>query len=103
MNIADEILYINQPLSIANARVSTHIQCTAHSPNASFGNVTCRAALQELPHFLQLAPTSACIVKQVAEFTRIGFDIGDVLLKFWIAFQDENLMLRSKRLSHGMH
>lgn len=61
-------------------------------PYASFGYVDRRSLLQKSPHLLKLAATGACIIQQITELARVGFDVGDILLKPRIAFQDQHLV-----------
>ena len=49
-------------------------------------DVAGRLLLQEIAHFLQLAPSRACVVQKITQLARIWLDFLDSLLKLWITF-----------------
>jgi hypothetical protein len=59
--------------------------------------------LQERSHFLDLASSSRRIVEEVAQLARIGLYVHSSFCRSWIAFQYEDLMLRTAFLSNGVH
>jgi len=61
------------------------------------------ALLEEVGHFLQLAPSCADIVKQVTQLARIRLDADIVLLELWIALQHQHLVFRATGLACGVH
>lgn len=72
-------------------------------PRANLPDV-CRGALVEkVAHLLQLAPSRARIVQQVAQLRRIGLDLSIVLCEFGIALEHQHLMLWPTRLPRGVH
>lgn len=72
-------------------------------PRANLPDV-CRGALVEkVAHLLQLAPSRARIVQQVAQLRRIGLDLSIVLCELGIALEHQHLMLWPTRLPRGVH
>ena len=66
-------------------------------------HITSSSLLQEQAHFLELAPTCTRIVKQIAELAGIWLDFLDVLLKSWIAFEYQYLVLGPAFLAYSVH
>lgn len=53
----------------------------------------CILLLEKFADFLQLVPTRACVVEQIAQFRGIWLDLLNRLLIFGIALEDQDLVL----------
>ena len=62
-----------------------------------------RFLLQVDSDFLQFAPSRACIIEEIAELARVGFDGENVLLVSRVTLGDQDLVFWPARLANSLH
>lgn len=75
----------------------------ASVPYAQTIHVACRLLFQEAADLLDLGPSRLGVEEQVAQLARIRLDVDGALGRPRIAFQDQDLMLRSAPLLNRVH